>query len=317
MLARVKDNDVIHVEEAHTLGGSGKKAKHVQAVLLELIENGKILGGGGQFSVIEAPKVSFVLPTTSPGKLSEPLRTRCRILFTHYYTVEQIEQILLRAARKIGLDISKDKDALRLLAKSCRGSPRIAVMQRLDGLANIMAVDKLKFTVSTVQRFFALYEINEWGLEATDIQYCQTLYHKVMAMGRPISKKTMEQTLGIAEDMLSEVIENYLIQIGAIVIETKGRMITDKGCEMIGMPPIRFNSLEQLAVKQAARQVTTIDTDKLEELLADPDIRRKGMKGVCAELGLRYGPDNERLQQILAQLGWVARQRAGIVPLEK
>jgi Holliday junction DNA helicase RuvB len=311
LAAQSKDNDVWFIEEAHTIGGGSKKSKYVQAVILEMVENGKLLGGSAM-TILEAPKVCIVLPTTSAGKLSEPLRTRCSILHTHYYTIDQIKQILLRAATKLGIDIAHDDDALTLLAKSSRGSPRIAVMQRLDGLANVMAVNKVRFNEKSVREFFKIYEINEWGLEGADLAYCKALYHNMLNTGRPASKKTMEQLLGMSEDTLTEVVENYLIQIGAVNIETKGRVITDFGCEIIGMEPIRFNSIEKMMVEQSIGQ---IDMDKLEQLLRDPNMRKGGMKVIAGPLGLTYGPDNPRLQAALMSLGYEARRRAGIVPI--
>lgn len=301
--ARLNNGDVVIIEEAHTIN------KMVQAVLLEWIENFKILGGA-EFNIFDAPRVCFVFPTTNAGKLSKALRDRCITLTTHYYSVDEIKQILLGAASRINLDLSQDEPALTLLAQSSRGTPRIAVMHRLDFLRKIMVVDKLPFNLETVQRMLAINHINAWGLEKNDIEYCKILHKKILEnKNRPISKNILIQSTGYAIDIIENIIEAYLHQIGVIKIEPRGRMLTDFGCEILGLDQILHNPWDELVQYQ-------IDENVLKELINDVNVRKGGMKALAPKLGLRYGTDNHIMLNALRNIGYTARKSAGIVPID-
>jgi len=216
-----KDDDVIYLEEAHAMG------KNVQTALLEWIESFKLPDG------TDAPRISFIMPTTNPGKLSKPLRDRCKHLHVGYYSIAEIEEILVQAAQKVGINLTVDTDALHILAKCSRGTPRIAINNRLDIVRKIMVVDKLPFCLDTVRKMLETHDINEWGLEANDLLYLNTLYDKVSLTKRPVSKMNMSYSTGFDVDMIEEVIERYLLQIDIIKIESRGRMITPFGCEVL------------------------------------------------------------------------------------
>lgn len=295
----VEDGDIVYLEEAHTLGGSGKGAKIVQATLLEWIENYKILS-----LLDDAPKVSFILPTTNPGKLTQALRSRCHIIHMSYYSLENIKEILYRAGLKFGIDLSIDDEALTLLAQSSRGTPRTAIMQRLDMLRKVMAVDQLEYNVETVRLALKINNVNEWGLEPNDILYCKILYQQNLESKKPTSKKTIEQISGISSDMMEEMIESYLLQIGAIRIDHGGRRLTDFGCAIIGKNFYSSDPTEE------------IDLDKLSKLMDNPFIRKGGMKMIANELNLRYPKDIGKMKKALFKLGLTSKQRSGIVPIK-
>lgn len=303
----VSDNDVVYIEEAHTIGGGSSKAKFCQAILLEWIEHHKLIGGAD--GVSKAPKVSFVLPTTNPGKLTHALRTRCKMLHTSYYSVEHMRVILDKAGERIGLSLGTDPDALHLLAQCSRGTPRIGIMHRLDGLRKMMAVDESTYSLEVVKRYLDINKINKWGLEYNDLKYCNILYDKLEeGRGRPVSQKIMQQTTGFSADLLGDIIEAYLIQIGIIKIESRGRNFTTFGYSVLGKDPISLSPYERIMVNQ-------IDHAELDRLLSDEAVRRGGMKGLSARLGMKYPQDIPILRGILLNKGYEAKQRIGIVPV--
>ncbi len=293
-----KDNDVVYIEEAHTIG------KSAQVILLEWIENFQLLGGGA--AGMSAPKTCFVLPTTNVGKLSKPLRERCRIISTSYYTVPSLERILLKAGEKCGIDLGTDVEALSLLAKSSRGTPRKAVLHRLDLLRKVMAVYNLPYSLETVIKTLQINNINEWGLESGDIKYLEVIYEKMIGnRNRPVSKKIIQQCTGLDEDVIDNIIESYLQQINAVRITGQGRLITAFGCELIDEDPLDMNSLDRMAFNM-------IDLDELKVLVEDPEICSGGMKVVSEKIGLRYGPDNAMLKSALERIGYTCKRRVGI-----
>lgn len=291
-----EDGDVVYIEEAHAL-----KTK-VQVNLLEWIENHKLLCAG---FLGETKKVSFVLPTTNPGKLSAALRNRCKILNVSYYSVSELSEILLKAAAKCQMNLSIDQAALKLLAQSSRGSPRTAIIDRLDMLRKIMSVDNREYNIDTVKYCLDINKVNEWGLEANDMLYCHLLYDKILEnSGKPVSKKTMEQASGFSSDMMEEMIESYLIQIGVIRITQRGRLFTDFGYSVLEKEPIPEGS-----------SMNDFDLDKLNNFLKDPAVRKMGMRAIASEFSLKYPQDNGIIREALASLGYKAVQKAGIVKI--
>lgn len=308
MAAQVKDGDIVFVEEAHTLGGSGKKAKLVQSILYEWIEDFK-LSGGSSYGVLTAPKTSFVFATTDPGQMSEPLRIRCKRLDTNYYSLDEMKEIINRAATKLGLDFATDDAALTLMAQSSRGVPRIAIMQRLDMFLNVAACNNTTYCLDAVQKFLGEMGINDFGLEPNDILYCKTLYEKMSENNnKPVAKKTLEQSTGLADNIVDNIIEPYLQQTGIIKIESKGRILTNKGCEVLGVQP-PLNSMEVLKYH--------LDENKLTELLDNAEMRKGGMSKMMPALGLNYtnAKDRSMFKAMLIERGWTAVQKAGIIKL--
>ncbi len=305
--ATSNDGDVIYIEEAHTLGGGSTKAKFCQAILLEWIENFKILGGAD--ITTHAPKVCFVLPTTNPGKLTPALRNRCKILHTSYYSLSEIRQILINAGRKININMESDEAGLRLLAQSSRGTPRIAIMDRLDGLWKMMAVDHLQFSFDTVSRYLEMNHINHWGLEHNDMRYCELLHARMEDNNnRPVSLKTMEQVTGFSTDLVTDIIESYLIQINAIQIESRGRVITPFGSHLIGKDPLNISAFDQI-------KLNNISEEDLLQALENEKIRSGGIKALCHTLGLKYPENSGIVKSLLHKYGFESKQRVGIIPL--
>lgn len=219
-----KDNDAIFIEEAH---GIGKKASYA---LLPWMEEFILVNSGN----IPAPKVAFIFATTNAGMLSDAIRNRCRSVHINYYSVEDLKKIIRQAASMINYDI-QDDEALTILAKSSRGTPRVAIEQRLDRVMNVMAIDNLDFNKETVLKTLNIAHIHPLGLDKADIVYCETLYKLYCSNGyRPVSYGLMCSTTGFSPDVISNVIESYLNQSGIISITPRGRILTELGYSAIG-----------------------------------------------------------------------------------
>lgn len=232
LIAECRDSDVIFIEEAHLLS-MGKHGKIISNHLLMLIED-FALPGAAAWGIAKVPKVSFVFSTTEAGKLSSPLRSRCKRLDVNYYNENELVQIILNAAVKIGHDFSTDMEAVRILAQSSRGMPRIAIMHRLDPLLNVMAVDNLPFSVATVRHYLQVMGINAFGFEANDIKYCEILRDSFNETGNPVSFKTIQQKMGCSDNLIQEVIESYLFAQNFVTVSTRGRLLTAKAYKALG-----------------------------------------------------------------------------------
>ena len=311
LVTRCKDWDVVYIEEAHTMGGTGKAGKHIQAVIYEWIEDFRITSG--QNGIVTAPGVCFIFATTDPGKLLEPLRNRCARVDVKLYTILQLRDIIYNAALKLGYDFSVDEDALYLLAQSSRGLPRVAIMGRLDKILNYMTVHEKQFNLQTVEEFFELMNVNEYGLEANDKLYCETL-HTVMTRqeGRPVAAKTIQQMTALADNLVTEVIEPYLLQVGFIEITGRGRVLTPLACSKLGLAPIATTAVER--AKYAHLQI-----ENLPDMLEDENVRKLGISGLMGLFGMKYSNavDRETFKVAMESAGYTSKRRAGITKLRE
>lgn len=308
---QAKDGSVIYIEEAHSIHHN-----KVQPKLLEWLENFKIFTDSGP---VVAPNVCFLFPTTNSGKLSSALRSRCKSITTKYYSTDNIAKIIRLACEKIGVFI-EDEDALYMLAQSSRGTPRTAIINRLEPLTNIMLVDGLPFNKFTVEKFFDMYKIDYYGLEYRDKLYLSKMY-EIMEQtgGSPVAKKTLEQSTGFESDIIEQVIERYLLQVGVITITSRGRILTKFGAEeILGRPMITPNSSRpsKIAHLTGNAYTTQLNEDSLREYLSTPDNRRKGIMGILKEFNLNYNKDAYKIKEMLSLLGYKSVQRAGIVFLD-
>ena len=74
---------------------------------------------------IDLPRFTLIGATTRQGLLTTPLRDRFGIpVRLNFYTVEELEQVVRRAARLLGVDLTDD--GAREIARRSRGTPRIA-----------------------------------------------------------------------------------------------------------------------------------------------------------------------------------------------
>lgn len=303
-----RDGDCVFIEESEAIGG-GKKGRVVQHYLYEWIENFN-MPGSQAFGLTVVPKVCFVLATTDPGRLLPALRSRCKRLDVSYYGIEDLSKIILKAASKLGHDFSNDMDAVRLLAQSSRGMPRIAIMQRLDALLNVMSVDKLSFNLDAVEQFLQIMDIHPFGLEPNDILYCKTVYETMKENGgRPVSLKIIQQTTGLADNLVTEVIEPYLFQAKFISVSARGRVLTPKAYEVLHWTPVAITAEERAHYQQ-------LDKVTLQKMI-DDGAAELGVQALMGCFNLRYRDEKDKaaFYAALDELGYTVRRgrNGGIV----
>ncbi len=89
---------------------------------------------------IDLARFTLVAATTRLGLLTTPLRDRFGIpVRLSFYTVEELESIVRRGARLMGLAMSDD--GAREIARRSRGTPRIAgrLLRRVRDFAEVAA----------------------------------------------------------------------------------------------------------------------------------------------------------------------------------
>ncbi|MDR0723065.1 MAG: Holliday junction branch migration DNA helicase RuvB [Treponema sp.] len=230
ILTTITDKTVFFIDEIHRLKPAMEEMLYIA---MEDYELDWIIGQGPSARTIRIPIPSFTLvgATTKAGNVSSPLVSRfgisCRFSF---YEQEDMEAIIRRSAGI--LKISIDDEAASLLAKSSRGTPRVAnrLLRRMRDFAQVLGGPALaSITPEVVQEGLTRLEIDPLGLEQYDREILRIIIERYR--GGPVGAETLAISVGEAVDTLEDYYEPYLIQSGLLQRTPRGRMVTDRAYE--------------------------------------------------------------------------------------
>ena len=230
ILTALEPMDVLFIDEIHRLPTA------IEEVLYSAMEDFKLdimLGEGptAKSVRIDLPPFTLVGATTRTGLLSNPLRDRFGIdLRLSFYPASDLAKIIMRSAKILGMDI--DEDGANILAKSSRGTPRIAnrLLKRARDFAN--AVGKSVIDGETIKTTLHQLHIDEIGLDEIDREYMTSIIKNYA--GGPVGIDNLAAILSEPSDTIEDVIEPYLMQIGFVQRTPRGRVITDAGYKHLG-----------------------------------------------------------------------------------
>lgn len=230
ILTALEPMDVLFIDEIHRLPTA------IEEVLYSAMEDFKLdimLGEGptAKSVRIDLPPFTLVGATTRTGLLSNPLRDRFGIdLRLSFYPASDLAKIIMRSAKILGMDI--DEDGANMLAKSSRGTPRIAnrLLKRARDFAN--ANGKSVIDVETIKTTLYQLHIDEIGLDEIDREYMTSIIKNYA--GGPVGIDNLAAVLSEPSDTIEDVIEPYLMQIGFVQRTPRGRVITDAGYKHLG-----------------------------------------------------------------------------------
>ena len=231
ILTNVTENSVFFIDEIHRLKPALEEMLYIA---MEDFEIDWVIGQGPSARTMRIPIPHFTLigATTKAGMVSSPLQTRfginCRIEF---YNEEELGQIIKRSAGL--LDVPIDDDAVVLLAKCSRGTPRIAnrLLRRFRDFAEVIADGTI--TTDVVNRSIKSLGIDLNGLEDQDRNILRTIIE--FYGGGPVGADTLSISVGEAIESLEDFYEPYLIQKGYLKRTPRGRMVTAKAYELLGL----------------------------------------------------------------------------------
>jgi holliday junction DNA helicase RuvB len=227
ILTNLSPGDILFIDEIHRLN------KAIEEVLYPAMESGSldiIIGKGPSARTIqlELPRFTLIAATTRIALLSSPLRSRFSggTFKLEFYTDEEIEKIVKRSARILGVEI--DDSSARMIAGRSRYTPRTAnyLLKRVRDLAQI---EKTSINEDTVMRALAMLGIDALGLTQNDRDLLLTLIDKFD--GGPVGLNTLSASLSEEEETIEEVHEPYLLRLGLIERTPRGRKATAKAFE--------------------------------------------------------------------------------------
>ncbi|OQW46519.1 MAG: Holliday junction DNA helicase RuvB [Proteobacteria bacterium SG_bin6] len=233
LLTNLEEGDVLFIDEIHRLPPA------VEEVLYPAMEDRALdlmIGEGpsARSVRIDLPRFTLVGATTRQGLLTTPLRDRFGIpVRLNFYTVDELERVVTRAAGLLGLGIAPD--GAREIAGRARGTPRIAgrLLRRVRDFADVAGVAVVDAALA--DRALTRLEVDALGLDAMDRRYLTMIAD--VYRGGPVGVETLAAGLSEPRDTIEEVIEPYLIQLGLIARTARGRCLNPPGWKHLGLNP--------------------------------------------------------------------------------
>tara|TARA_R110002072_G_scaffold100429_3_gene221123 strand:- start:4445 stop:5503 length:1059 start_codon:yes stop_codon:yes gene_type:complete len=229
-LTRLQRNQVLFIDEIHRL------PKALEEYLYSAMEDHAIdvvldPGPSGRSVRLGVQPFTLVGATTREGLLSAAFRSRFGIVERlEPYPIVDIEQIILRAAVRLGVTI--DEQAAHLCAERSRGTPRMAlrILRRVRDLAQVL--EKPSIDATTAEEGLQRLRIDQLGLEEVDRKLLRALTQR----GDAIGLKTLAAMIDEAEDTLEDVLEPHLIRCGLLARTPRGRVATTLTYRHLGLP---------------------------------------------------------------------------------
>ncbi len=244
-LTNLQPHDVLFIDEIHRLNPA------IEEILYPAMEDFQLdlmIGEGpaARSVRIELPPFTLVGATTRSGLMTRPLRERFGIpLRMVFYEPAELETIVHRAARVLKMRMAPDGGAE--IARRSRGTPRVAnrLLRRVRDFTDVGGTA----IVDAAAADFALtrLEVDARGLDSMDRKYLACIAENYG--GGPVGVETLAAALSEQRDVIEDVIEPYLMQLGLLMRTPRGRLLSEGGYRHIGksVPKEQKQQLDLLA----------------------------------------------------------------------
>ena len=244
LLTNLNENDILFVDEIHRLNRS------VEEVLYPAMEDYAIdiiIGKGPSANSIrlDLPRFTLIGATTRAGQLSAPLRDRFGVtLRLELYTPEELALIVTRSAGI--LDAPIEPEGAMEIARRSRGTPRIAnrMLRRVRDFAQVVGDGVI--TRELADKALTALEVDRLGLDNIDRRMLRAIIEYYG--GGPVGLETLAATINEEAVMLEDVYEPYLMQIGFLTRTPRGRCVTAKAYEHLGLRFPGSGEMEQMTL---------------------------------------------------------------------
>ena len=227
------------VDEIHRLN------RQVEEILYPAMEDYAIdiiIGKGPAANSIrlDLPRFTLIGATTRSGQLTAPLRDRFGVtLRLELYTPAELQKIVERSASILNIGI--EPSGAGEIARRSRGTPRIAnrMLRRVRDFAQVRAEGVI--TREVADEALTRLEVDHMGLDALDRRMLRSIIE--FYGGGPVGLDTLAATINEESVTLEDVYEPYLLQQGFLTRTPRGRCVTQKAYEHLGIP---FHGQSQL-----------------------------------------------------------------------
>ena len=246
LLTNLSEHAILIVDEIHRLN------RAVEEILYPAMEDYAIdiiIGKGPSANSLRLalPHFTLIGATTRAGQLSAPLRDRFGVtLRLELYTPEELAKIVTRSAGILNVSIAPE--GAMEIARRSRGTPRIAnrMLRRVRDFAEVRADGVI--TREVADEALRALEIDRLGLDPIDYRMLRAIIENYG--GGPVGIDTLAATIGEESVTLWDVYEPYLMQLGFLTRTPRGRCVTRKAYEHLGLsvPASLADEAEQLSL---------------------------------------------------------------------
>ena len=244
LLTNLSENDILFVDEIHRLN------RQVEEILYPAMEDFAIdiiIGKGPSANSIrlDLPRFTLIGATTRAGQLSAPLRDRFGVtLRLELYTPEELALIVTRSAGI--LDAPIEPEGAMEIARRSRGTPRIAnrMLRRVRDFAQVVGDGVI--TRALADKALTALEVDRLGLDNIDRRMLRAIIEYYG--GGPVGLETLAATINEEAVTLEDVYEPYLMQIGFLTRTPRGRCVTAKAYEHLGLRFPGSGEMEQMTL---------------------------------------------------------------------
>ncbi len=231
IITNLSDGDILFIDEIHRL------QRTVEEVLYPAMEEfviDMVVGKGPSAQTIrlDLPHFTLIGATTRVSSVSSPLRDRFGAVFhLDYYNDADIAKIIKRAAKILGVKI--EEKAIAEIAKRARKTPRVAnrLLKRVRDYAQVKADGNV--ILDLAKSALEMLDIDEMGLDAVDRKILETLVDRYQ--GGPAGVNSIAASVGQEIATIEDVYEPFLLQIGFLARTSRGRVVTDKAYQHLGL----------------------------------------------------------------------------------
>ena len=147
------------------------------------------------------------------------------------YSAEELCLIVERSAEILGIEI--EHDGAMEIARRSRGTPRIAnrMLRRVRDFAQVSADGVI--TRRIADEALTRLEVDKLGLDSLDKRMLRSIIE--LYGGGPVGLETLAATINEEAVTLEDVYEPYLLQQGFLTRTPRGRCVTRKAYEHLGI----------------------------------------------------------------------------------
>ena len=231
MLTNLSEGDILFVDEIHRLN---RAYEEILYPAMEDFAIDIILGKGPSANSIhlDLPRFTLIGATTRSGQLTAPLRDRFGVsLRLELYTPEELKRIVERSAGILNVEI--EPEGAYEIASRSRGTPRIAnrLLRRVRDFAQVTADGVISKKLA--DRALSSLEVDKQGLDSLDRRMLRSIIE--FYNGGPVGLDTLAATINEEAVTLEDVYEPYLLQCGFVTRTPRGRCVTRKAYEHLGI----------------------------------------------------------------------------------
>ena len=231
ILSNLQKKEILFIDEIHRLHPS------IEEILYSAMEDfclDIVIGQGpsARSHKLQLKKYTLVGATTRAGHITPPLRGRFGIIHRlDYYDEIYLTKIIKRSASIMKVEIS-DGGAKEIAHRS-RGTPRVAnrLLRRVRDYADVIAEGKI--TAKEATDGLNMMEVDSLGLDEVDRKILLTIIENFN--GGPVGINTIAAAIDEEKDTIESIYEPFLMRIGFLDRTIRGRRVTLKAYEHLGL----------------------------------------------------------------------------------